>query len=138
MKKKTSKYTLRLLILASSWLLCLASGWSQQVHKAVPAQKKAEEKKAAEEHVPLYQGLSLEWEIAGLGSYLLGSDILNSEIALRANLKKSDTERRTPSTTETICTTRLQHPISALEPTTTYSIRKRISPDTSMPDSATA
>lgn len=87
MKKKTSKYTLRLLILASSWLLCLASGWSQQVHKAVPAQKKAEEKKAAEEHVPLYQGLSLEWEIAGLGSYLLGSDILNSEIALRANLK---------------------------------------------------
>ena len=87
MKKRTSRYTLRLLILASSCLLGVASGWGQQVHKAVSAEKKAEMEKEERKKIPLYQGLSLEWEIAGLASHLLGSDILNSEIALRANLK---------------------------------------------------
>lgn len=87
MKKKISEYTLRLLLLTSSWLIGTASGWGQQVHKAVPAEKKAEMEKEAEKNIPLYQGLSVEWEIAGLASHLLGSDILNSEVALRANLK---------------------------------------------------
>jgi hypothetical protein len=59
------------------------------VHKATPAEIKKEEKKKAEptEPVPLYQGTSIGVEIAGLGSYLLGSDILNTEIAVQANLK---------------------------------------------------
>ena len=59
------------------------------VHKATPAEIKKEDKKKAEptEPVPLYQGTSIGVEIAGLGSYLLGSDILNTEIAVQANLK---------------------------------------------------
>lgn len=75
------------------------------VHKATPAEIKKEDKKKAEstEPVPFYQGTSIGVEIAGLGSYLLGSDILNSEIAVQANLKiaffpslKWDTERQMP------------------------------------------
>lgn len=72
----------------SSWLLCTVPGWGQQqgqVHKATPPQKSAEE--IAAENAPLYQGLSVEWEIAGLASSLFGNDIFSSEIALRANLK---------------------------------------------------
>ena len=59
------------------------------VHKATPAEIKKEDKKKAEptEPVPFYQGTSIGVEIAGLGSYLLGSDILNTEIAVQANLK---------------------------------------------------
>ena len=59
------------------------------VHKATPAEIKKEDKKKAEptESVPFYQGTSIGVEIAGLGSYLLGSDILNTEIAVQANLK---------------------------------------------------
>lgn len=75
------------------------------VHKTTPAEIKKEDKKKAEqtEPVPFYQGTSIGVEIAGLGSYLLGSDILNSEIAVQANLKiaffpslKWDTERQMP------------------------------------------
>ncbi len=62
-------------------MLCAVLGWGQQVHKAAPAQKIAEEK------VPLYQGLSVEWEVAGLASSLLGGDIFYTEVAIRANLK---------------------------------------------------
>ena len=52
-------------------------------------EEKKEDKKKAEptESVPFYQGTSIGVEIAGLGSYLLGSDILNTEIAVQANLK---------------------------------------------------
>lgn len=75
------------------------------VHKATPAEIKKEDKKKAEptEPVPFYQGTSIGVEIAGLGSYLLGSDILNTEIAVQANLKiaffpslKWDTEKQMP------------------------------------------
>ena len=47
----------------------------------------AAKEKAEEKEVPLYQGTSVGVEIAGLGSYLLGSDILSSEIAVQANFK---------------------------------------------------
>lgn len=84
MKKRTLSYILRLLIL-NSVLLTAPGAWGQ-VHKAtpkVPVSQPQEEK----EQTPLYQGLSVGVEIAGLGSYLLGSDILSSELAIQANLK---------------------------------------------------
>lgn len=82
MKKKTLSYILRLLIL-NSVLLASPDAWGQ-VHKSEPQLPATQEK---EEKTPLYQGLSVGVEIAGLGSYLLGSDILSSEIAIQANLK---------------------------------------------------
>ena len=101
------------------------------VHKATPAEIKKEDKKKAEptESVPFYQGTSIGVEIAGLGSYLLGSDILNSEIAVQANLKnrflpvievgygKADAinDGNNLQMTETTCTTRLPLLISVSE-----------------------
>lgn len=106
MRKRISRYISLFLILTSSCLL-LSPLQAQKpgVHKATPAEIKKEDKKKAEptEPVPFYQGTSIGVEIAGLGSYLLGSDILNSEIAVQANLKiaffpslKWDTERQMP------------------------------------------
>ena len=90
MRKRISRYISLFLILTSSCLL-LSPLQAQKpgVHKATPAEIKKEDKKKAEptESVPFYQGTSIGVEIAGLGSYLLGSDILNSEIAVQANLK---------------------------------------------------
>ena len=80
MKKKTLSYILQLLML-SSFLLIPSTSWCQ-THKAVT---KSSDKEA--EEVPLYQGLSVGVDIAGIGSYLLGSDILNSEVFIQANLK---------------------------------------------------
>lgn len=82
MKKKTLSYILRLLIL-NSVLLASPDAWGQ-VHKSGAQLPSTPEK---EKKTPLYQGLSVGVEIAGLGSYLLGSDILSSEIAIQANLK---------------------------------------------------
>lgn len=82
MKKKTLSYILRLLIL-NSVLLASPDAWGQ-VHKSGAQLPSTPEK---EEKTPLYQSLSVGVEIAGLGSYLLGSDILSSEIAIQANLK---------------------------------------------------
>ena len=74
----------------SSLLFC-GSLWAQRpgAHKAQPIHIKKEETKKAEptEDVPLYQGTSIGVEIAGIGSYLLGSDILNSEVSIQANFK---------------------------------------------------
>lgn len=90
MRKRISRYISLLLLLTSSCFFC-SPVWAQRpgAHKAEPAQIKKEEKKKTEpeENVPLYQGMSIGVEIAGAGSYLLGSDILNSEIAVQANLK---------------------------------------------------
>ena len=90
MRKRISRYISLFLILTSSCLL-LSPLQAQKpgVHKATPAEIKKEDKKKAEptESVPFYQGTSIGVEIAGLGSYLLGSDILNTEIAVQANLK---------------------------------------------------
>lgn len=73
----------------SSLLFC-GSLWAQRpgAHKAQPIQIKEEAKKVEQkEDIPLYQGMSIGVEIAGIGSYLLGSDILNSEVSVQANLK---------------------------------------------------
>ena len=52
-----------------------------------PKTLKKEYKKKLSRQTWLYQGTCVGVEIAGLGSYLLGSDILSSEIAVQANLK---------------------------------------------------
>lgn len=67
----------------SSVLLASPDAWGQ-IHKSGAQSPSTQDK---EEKTPLYQGLSVGVEIAGLGSYLLGSDILSSEIAIQANLK---------------------------------------------------
>lgn len=67
----------------SSVLLASPDAWGQ-IHKSGAQLPSTQDK---EEKTPLYQGLSVGVEIAGLGSYLLGSDILSSEIAIQANLK---------------------------------------------------
>lgn len=81
-EKKTLSYILRLLML-SSVLLASPDAWGQ-IHKSGAQLPSTQDK---EKKTPLYQGLSVGVEIAGLGSYLLGSDILSSEIAIQANLK---------------------------------------------------
>ena len=80
MRKKISDYISLSLILSSLLLLYPLAGNGQ-------ARKATAKEKAEEKEVPLYQGTSVGVEIAGLGSYLLGSDILSSEIAVQANFK---------------------------------------------------
>ena len=90
MRKRISRYISLFLILTSScFLLPPLQAQNPGIHKANPAQvkKKSEKKAEPAAHVPFYQGTSIGVEIAGIGSYLLGSDILNSEIAVQANLK---------------------------------------------------
>ena len=90
MRKRISRYISLFLILTSScFLLPPLQAQNPGIHKANPAQvkKKSEKKAEPTAHVPFYQGTSIGVEIAGIGSYLLGSDILNSEIAVQANLK---------------------------------------------------
>ncbi len=80
MRKKISEYISLSLILSSLFLLHPLAGNGQ-------ARKATAKEKTEEKEVPLYQGTSVGVEIAGLGSYLLGSDILSSEIAVQANFK---------------------------------------------------
>ena len=75
MRKKTSGYILQLLIL-SSLLICPMYAF---------AQDKKDKEKEKTENVQLYQGTTIGVEIAGLGNYVLGSDILSSEVMLQAN-----------------------------------------------------
>lgn len=78
MRRKISRSILRLLTI-SSLLLLPATGWGQT------AKKKTDDKKSQED-TRFYRGTSLGVEIAGLGSYALGSDILNTEIQVQSNL----------------------------------------------------
>ena len=78
MKRKISRSILQLLTI-SSLLLLPATGWSQI--KVIKAESDKDAKKTS-----FYQGTSVGLEIAGMGSYLLGSDILNSDIQVQANL----------------------------------------------------
>ncbi len=78
MRKKISKSILQFLTICSLFLLPL-SGWSQE--KSVQANDKEEHTKNS-----FYQGTAIGLEIAGIGSYLLGSDIMNSEIQVQSNL----------------------------------------------------
>ena len=75
MRKKTSGYIIQWLIL-SSLLICPTY---------VFAQKKKDKDKEKTEKVKLYQGTTIGVEIAGLGNYVLGSDILSSDVMLQAN-----------------------------------------------------
>lgn len=76
MRKKTSRFILQLLILSSIAMFPLKV-FSQ-------AEKIKTENK--EEKTKLYQGTTLGVEIAGLGSHLLGSDILSTEAMFQVNL----------------------------------------------------
>lgn len=75
MKRKTSKYILQLLIL-SSIILSPLEVFSQD--EKTP-NKDNENKK-------FYQGSTIGVEIAGLGNYLLGSDIMSTEAMFQANI----------------------------------------------------
>lgn len=68
-------------MLALSSLLLPSAAWAQKKYKD------NEQLKAAYKASPLYQGCAVGVEIAGIGGYLLGGDILSSEIQLQANLK---------------------------------------------------
>ena len=78
MRKKISRSILQLLTV-SSLLLFPCFAWAQDTKDK--ADKKDEEKK-----VSFYQGTSIGLEIAGMASYALGSDILNSDIQIQSNL----------------------------------------------------
>ena len=78
MKKKISKYISLLLLLTSSLLLPTPAHAQKKDKETLKAEYKAS---------PLYQGTSIGIEIAGAGGYLLGSDMLSSEIILQTNLK---------------------------------------------------
>ena len=75
MRKKTSGYIIQWLIL-SSLLICPTY---------VFAQKGKDKDKEKTEKVKPYQGTTIGVEIAGLGNYVLGSDILSSDVMLQAN-----------------------------------------------------
>ncbi len=81
MKKKTLRYISLLLLLTSS-LLCVPQRSVAQKPKHDKETLKAEYKEA-----PLYQGASVGVEVATPIGYLLGGDVLGSEIQLQANLK---------------------------------------------------
>ncbi len=76
MRRKTSKYILQLLIL-SSIIISPLSSFSQDVKKQM------EDKEDKEK---FYQGSTIGLEIAGLGNYVLGSDIMSTEAMFQANL----------------------------------------------------
>ena len=78
MRKKISRSILQLLTV-SNLLLFPVFGWGQE--KATKITIKQEDKK-----VSFYQGTSIGLEIAGMGSYLLGSDIFNTDIQIQSNL----------------------------------------------------
>lgn len=82
MKKKTLKYISLSLLLVSSLLFALP--------QCVMAQKPKHDKetlKAEYREAPLYQGSSIGVEVATAAGYLLGGDILGSEIQFQSNLK---------------------------------------------------
>lgn len=79
MKKKTLKYISLFLILTSSLVLLPSHAYAQKKDK--------ETLKAEYKASPLYQGTSVGIEVAGAGGYLLGGDILSSEIIVQTNLK---------------------------------------------------
>lgn len=80
MRKRISAFISLFLALSSSLLFLLpAPAWAQKKDK--------EQLKADYKASPFYQGSSVGVEIAGIGGYLLGGDILSSEIILQSNLK---------------------------------------------------
>ena len=78
MKKKISKY-ISLLLILNSILMCPTSGAAQS--------RKGREKAKTAVETPVFQGIRTSVDIAGLGSYILGGDILDTGIAIQANLK---------------------------------------------------
>lgn len=79
MRKKIYESISLLLLLTSSLLLVPSPAWGQKKDK--------EQLEADYKASPVYQGSSIGVEIAGIGGYLLGGDILSSEILLQTNLK---------------------------------------------------
>ena len=80
MRRKISRSILQLLTI-SSFLFFPIAGQAQT------AKVKKEIKKAtAEEDTRFYRGTSIGLEIAGMGSYFIGSDIFNTEIQVQSNL----------------------------------------------------
>lgn len=80
MRKKISASISLFLVLSSSLLFLFpAPAWAQKKDKEL---LKADYKAS-----PFYQGSSIGVEIAGIGGYLLGGDIMSSEILLQSNLK---------------------------------------------------
>ena len=122
MKKKTLKYISLFLILTSSLFLLPSHAYAQKKDK--------ETLKAEYKASPLYQGTSVGIEVAGAGGYLLGGDILSSEIIVQTNLKN----RFLPvvAMMPTTCITRRRLLISVLVWTTMSSTRNLICRDTYM------
>ena len=80
MRKKISASISLFLVLSSSLLFLFpAPSWAQKKDK--------EQLKTDYKASPFYQGSSIGVEIAGIGGYLLGGDIMSSEILLQSNLK---------------------------------------------------
>lgn len=75
MRKKTSGYIIQFLII-SSLLVCPMYAFPR---------KKNDKDKEKTENVKLYQGITVGAEVAGLGGYVLGSDVWSSEVMFQAN-----------------------------------------------------
>ena len=80
MRKKISRSILQLLTICS--LLFFPSAAFSQTGKVEKEIKKATEEKDTR----FYRGTSIGLEIAGIGSYLIGSDIFNTEIQVQSDL----------------------------------------------------
>ncbi len=80
MRKKISKSILQLLTISSLLFIPLAA--QAQTAKIEKDIKQALEKKDS----CFYRGTSIGVEIAGMGSYLIGSDIFNTEIQVQSSL----------------------------------------------------
>lgn len=85
MRKKTSRYILLFLIISNVLFLHTSMLYSQNPEPVVKEVKKKigfDNK----EKIPFYQGLSVGVNIADLGSHVLGSDKLSTDIMVQANL----------------------------------------------------
>lgn len=81
MKRRTLRYISLFLTLTSSLLFIPTEAQAQQ------PKKDKETLKAEYKESPLYQGSAVGVEVATAAGYLLGGDILSSEIQLQSNLK---------------------------------------------------
>ena len=81
MRRKISRSILQLLTISSLLLFPLAG--NAQTGKVNEEIKKLEEK----EDTRFYRGTSIGLEIAGMGSYFIGSDIFNTEVVVQSNLQ---------------------------------------------------
>ena len=84
MRKKISSSILQLLTISS--LLVFPMAAQSQTAKVEKEIKKEVKKATNEKDTRFYRGTSIGLEIAGMGSYFLGSDIFNTEVQVQSNL----------------------------------------------------